>query len=49
MINFPELAVDDALSGLVSIHPGLSLLKGHRVVIRSDIASVKADGKVGND
>ena len=46
LINSPANAVDDALSGLVAVYPGLTLLEGHRVVVRSDINTVKAEKKV---
>ena len=47
LLNSPDCAVDEALSGLVASHPGLRLLEGHRVVIRADIQQVLATGKVG--
>merc|ERR1712013_566669 len=34
LINSPETAVDEALEGLVMLHPGLRLLQDHRVVVR---------------
>ena len=37
LINSPERAVDESLYGLVRVHPGLTLLADHRVVVRSDI------------
>lgn len=46
LINSPERAVDEALAGLVAVHPGLRLLEGHRVVVRADIQSVVQQGKV---
>ena len=46
LINRPEDAVDEALAGLVATHPGIRLLEGHRVVIRSDIDAVAKSGKV---
>ena len=33
----PETAVDEALEGLVMLHPGLRLLQDHRVVIREKV------------
>jgi dihydroxyacetone kinase len=33
----PETVVDDALEGLVALHPGLRLLQGHRVVLREQV------------
>uniref|UniRef100_A0A3Q2TI25 Triokinase/FMN cyclase n=1 Tax=Fundulus heteroclitus TaxID=8078 RepID=A0A3Q2TI25_FUNHE len=45
LINSAERCVDEALCGLVRASGGLCLLKGHRVVLRSDLASLK--GKVG--
>eukprot|EP00066_Takifugu_rubripes_P015677 XP_011604943.1 PREDICTED: bifunctional ATP-dependent dihydroxyacetone kinase/FAD-AMP lyase (cyclizing)-like [Takifugu rubripes] len=44
LINSSDSCVDEALCGLVRGSGGLSLLKGHRVVIRSDLNSLK--GKV---
>lgn len=44
LINSAESCVDDALLGLVRASAGLSLLKGHRVVLRSDLENLK--GKV---
>ena len=38
--------MDEALAGLVAVHPGLRLLEGHRVIIRADIGTVVKDGKV---
>ncbi|NXM55587.1 TKFC cyclase, partial [Illadopsis cleaveri] len=32
---------DDALTGLVACNPGLRLLQGHRVVLRSDLAAIR--------
>ncbi|XP_063253534.1 triokinase/FMN cyclase [Prinia subflava] len=32
---------DDALAGLVACNPGLRLLQGHRVVLRSDLAAIR--------
>ena len=46
LINSPESAVDEALAGLVAVHPGLRLLEGHRVVIRADVEAVAKEGKV---
>lgn len=46
LLNSPECAVDEALSGLVASHPGLRLLEGHRVVVRADIQQVLCTGKV---
>ena len=46
LVNEPSKAVDDALSGLVAAHPGLSLLEGHRVIVRSDIEQLKTQNKV---
>ena len=46
LINSPDNAVDEALAGLAAVHPGLTLLKDHRVVVRTDIEQVKSEGKV---
>ena len=45
LINSPVSAVDDALSGLVAVYPGLTLLEGYRIIVRSDIVRVKAENK----
>uniref|UniRef100_I3IV90 Triokinase/FMN cyclase n=1 Tax=Oreochromis niloticus TaxID=8128 RepID=I3IV90_ORENI len=44
LINAAESCVDEALLGLVRASGGLSLLRGHRVVLRSDLENLK--GKV---
>ncbi|CAJ1085811.1 triokinase/FMN cyclase [Xyrichtys novacula] len=44
LINSVDGCVDEALCGLVRASGGLSLLKGHRVVLRSDLDSLR--GKV---
>uniref|UniRef100_A0A3P8T2Y9 Triokinase/FMN cyclase n=1 Tax=Amphiprion percula TaxID=161767 RepID=A0A3P8T2Y9_AMPPE len=44
LINSVDSCVDEALWGLVRATGGLSLLRGHRVVVRSDLQSLK--GKV---
>uniref|UniRef100_A0A3P9MHQ3 Triokinase/FMN cyclase n=1 Tax=Oryzias latipes TaxID=8090 RepID=A0A3P9MHQ3_ORYLA len=44
LINSVESCVDEALCGLVRASGGQSLLKGHRVVVRSDLQSLR--GKV---
>uniref|UniRef100_A0AAQ5Y3N3 Triokinase/FMN cyclase n=1 Tax=Amphiprion ocellaris TaxID=80972 RepID=A0AAQ5Y3N3_AMPOC len=44
LINSEDSCVDEALWGLVRATGGLSLLRGHRVVVRSDLQSLK--GKV---
>ncbi|XP_031570895.1 triokinase/FMN cyclase-like isoform X2 [Actinia tenebrosa] len=46
LINRPENAVDEALEGIVTANPGLSLLKGHRVIIRNDVEDLRKAGKV---
>ena len=46
LVNDPERAVDEALAGLVAVHPGLVLLEGHRVVVRADINILVAANKV---
>uniref|UniRef100_A0A3B5LFP4 Triokinase/FMN cyclase n=1 Tax=Xiphophorus couchianus TaxID=32473 RepID=A0A3B5LFP4_9TELE len=45
LINSVDCCVDEALCGLVRASGGLALLKGHRVMLRSDLDSLK--GKVG--
>lgn len=44
MLNTIAHCVDDALEGLVMCNPGLQLLEGHRVVLRSDLQNIH--GKV---
>jgi len=44
LLNSVEKCVDEALEGLVRSTGGLALLRGHRVVLRSDLESIK--GKV---
>ncbi|TNN40360.1 Triokinase/FMN cyclase [Liparis tanakae] len=44
LINSVDSCVDEALCGLVRAGGGLSLLKGHRVVLRSDLENLR--GKV---
>uniref|UniRef100_A0A3Q4BHG5 Triokinase/FMN cyclase n=1 Tax=Mola mola TaxID=94237 RepID=A0A3Q4BHG5_MOLML len=44
LINSSDSCVDEALCGLVRASGGLSLLKGHRVVLRSDLDNLR--GKV---
>lgn len=46
LINDVETVVDEALAGLVAICPGLTLLKGHRVVVRSDVHLLAGQRKV---
>ena len=46
LINQASSVVDDALKGLTAVNPALRQLEGHRVVVRSDIESVKNEGKV---
>ena len=46
LINDPDEVVDDCLEGLCYAHPGLKLVKGHRVIVRSDFDSVKQQGQV---
>lgn len=44
LINSVDSCVDEALCGLTRASGGLSLLKGHRVVLRSDLDDLR--GKV---
>ncbi|XP_029023470.2 triokinase/FMN cyclase isoform X2 [Betta splendens] len=44
LINSVDCCVDEALCGFVRANGGLSLLKGHRVVLRSDLENLR--GKV---
>ena len=46
LINCAEDSVDEALSGLVAAYPGLTLLQGHRVVLRSDVELLVKQKKV---
>lgn len=46
IINKPSEVVDEALEGLVLSNNNLRLLKGHRVVIRADVQSVRERGQV---
>ena len=44
LLNGIEDCVDEGLNALVAINPSLSLVKNHRVIVRSDVEKVK--GKV---
>ncbi|XP_060119264.1 triokinase/FMN cyclase [Heteronotia binoei] len=44
LVNTVLSCADDALAGLVACNPGLQLLQGHRVALRSDLENV--EGKV---
>ncbi|XP_026859575.2 triokinase/FMN cyclase [Electrophorus electricus] len=44
LLNSVDRCVDEALEGIVSSNGGLALLRGHRVVLRSDLEHLK--GKV---
>ncbi|XP_048736660.2 triokinase/FMN cyclase-like [Ostrea edulis] len=46
LINSVDRCVDEALEGLVYVNPGLQVLQGHRVVVRSDVQDVVKAGKV---
>ena len=46
LLNDPERAVDEALAGMAAAHPGLRLLEGHRVLLRSDAEALAPQGKV---
>lgn len=46
LVNEVDHVVDECLAGLVAAHPGLSLLQGHRVIVRSDISSLLDQNKV---
>ncbi|XP_054027945.1 triokinase/FMN cyclase [Dryobates pubescens] len=41
LINSVASCADDSLAGLVACNPGLQLLRGHRVVLRSDLAAIR--------
>ena len=46
LINNPVDVVDEALAGLVASCPGVTLLKGHRVIVRADVEEITKQGKV---
>ena len=46
LINSVEGVVDDSLQGLVAGQPSLTLVKGHRVVVRADVQDVLTRGQV---
>ncbi|XP_078673643.1 triokinase/FMN cyclase-like [Branchiostoma floridae x Branchiostoma belcheri] len=46
LINSKERCVDESLEGTAASHPSLRLLSGHRVMVRQDVASVRAAAKV---
>ena len=46
LLNSVDQVVEECLAGLVAAHPGLVLLQGHRVVVRSDITAVVEANKV---
>ena len=46
LLNTVEKCVDENLEGLVTINPGLRLIKDSRVVVRADIDNVRKAGKV---
>lgn len=46
LLNGIDQCVQESLEGLVAVQPGLCLLDGYPVVVREDVASVKAAGKV---
>lgn len=37
--------VDDMLAGVLAARPDVSILEGHRVVVRSDFEDLKKSGK----
>ncbi|XP_038056743.1 triokinase/FMN cyclase-like [Patiria miniata] len=45
-LNTVGTCVDEMLEGVVAVNPAVKLLKGHRVVLRADIAEYKTAGKV---
>ena len=46
LINDIPQVVEDALEGLVALHPQLALLDGETTVLRADIAAFRQSGKV---
>lgn len=46
IINEPSAVVDDALEGLVIANNNVQLVKGHRIVIRTDVKQVCERGQV---
>jgi hypothetical protein len=46
LTNSAEVAVDEALAGLVAAYPGLRVLRGHGVILREDAGQLAQQGKV---
>ena len=46
LYNTVETCVDDNIAGFLAVNPGLQQVKGHRVIVRSDLDHVKKSGKV---
>lgn len=46
LINSVKDCVDESLEGVVAVNPGLRKLRGHRVIVRSDLEDYVASGKV---
>ena len=46
LINDPSHCVDDSLEGFALTNPQVKLLKGHKVVIRSDVDQLIGSNKV---
>ena len=46
LVNQVDQCVDESLQGVVALHPGLGLLRGHRVILRTDYLEYKASGRV---
>ena len=45
LINRPDNVVAEMLEGLVAVHPGLSRLPGHNVIVRSGLADLPPGGR----
>ena len=46
LINGVQTCVDDNIEGLLAVNPGLLKVKGHRVIVRSDLEQYVGSGKV---
>lgn len=46
LVNDPKNSVQESLEGFVLTHAHVKLLKGHNVIVRSDLESFKKEGKV---
>ena len=46
LVNDPKNSVQESLEGFALTHAHVKLLKGHNVVVRSDLELFKKEGKV---